>query len=233
MPAAGPASLLLLLIGGAAARYEPIAFPSKCATGSYFDVSALACLTCPPTQTADSYGTSCVCAAGRVLQGDTCVWCNATGLAPSADGTACMECTPNNVTGGTCSADATLGYDAVTKQCTCPAGEVLQDRDQFGGLLETKRCRPCPGGTFKQSLTSCVACPDANMVAAPPATGTTVSTGCVCNTTSYRAISHPSGWWGREVSCVPTAQYNQLLNFDNPNAFRVTYRQVRIVPAQR
>ena len=225
---------VLLFIGAVLSRYEPIAFPTTCTSGSYFDVSALACLTCPPSQTADSSGTGCVCAGGRVLQGGVCIWCNASGLAPSADGTACMACTSTNVTGGTCSADATLGFDAATKQCTCPAGEVLQDRDQFGGLLETKRCRACPAGTYKRSLTVCSPCPEPHMVASPVAAGSVASTGCVCDAAGgYRAVNHPSGWWGREVTCVPIAQYNQLLNFDNPAAYRMSYRQVRPMSLHR
>ena len=216
-----------ILMTAVAARYEPIGFPAKCTAGSYFDISALSCLPCPPTQEADHAGTSCMCAGGRVLAGSVCVWCNASGLAPSADGTACMPCVPTNLTGGTCSVDSTLGFDSASKECTCPVGKVLQDRDSFGGLLETKRCRPCPPGTYKTSMTRCTRCPEAHMVAATPASSTGITPGCTCDTSGgYRAINHASGWWGRNLTCVATAQYNQLSNFDTLDAYRIEYREL-------
>ena len=216
-------SMLLALLPATSGRYEAIAFPGSCATDTFFDISALACLACPDGMTADAAGTSCICADGKVQQGESCVSCDATNTAPTADRTACLPCTIN--TTETCSAVSelqTLGFDAETAECNCPTGQVAVDRDAFGGLLDAKTCRPCPKGTYAASATSCAACPEAHMVAA---TGAAATASCTCES-GYRAVNHVNGWWGRDITCVSTAAYNELEAYQTGTSSQMVYREL-------
>ena len=215
------ATIFTALISYAGSRYGPISFPTNagsCAAGLYFDVSSLACLSCPTGQEPDAAGTSCVCADGKILdvEGTACVDCP-DGAAPTADRSTCLACTSND----TCASDP-AGFTAatgvatttrtvigtgtvITKECSCPGNTVVVERDGHGGLLDVKRCRACPSGTYKASASECRTCPASNMVASS-------GTGCRCET-GYTSFAHANGFWGREVSCVKSSDYTVMLPY--------------------
>lgn len=203
-----------LLALAAFARYEPIVYPGRpCLEAQYFDVSALACLTCPPLQEPDPIGTSCICIEGHVLAGSACVLCNASASAPTRDRTVCLPCATTCSGGNATCLDATLGL--VGSECACPPGRVVVERDGHGGLLEAKRCQTCPDGAYAASATECRACPRPHMVAA-------TTTGCVC-ATGFRQFTHPNGWWGNELTCIDDAAYAQLESFYSASSLQMRY----------
>ena len=206
-PCGRPANVLLLLLVSGAHAYEAIDYPT-CGSDQYFDISSLNCLQCPAGQSPDAAGTSCQCTNG-VLQGTACVACP-EGQAPSQDGSICISCLPT--LNETCSADVTLGVCNATSnfggctfvgECACPAQQAVVERDGVGNFLPSKRCRPCPTGTYfgGADAYTCVACPAPNMVAR------STGQGCDC-APGYTSIAHSNGFWGQEVSCVESTAYS-------------------------
>ena len=207
---------LVLLISPAAARYEPIGFPS-CVAGEYFDVSALSCFECPAGQEPDESGKSCRCVSG-FLSGTTCAPCSLiyNNSAPTRDGAACVPCIHPNATcaHGDLSCALSPGNDG---ECRCEAGHglVIVERYGNGALLPVKRCEPCPLGSYPVDG-ACVACPTDHMQASADFSR------CEC-VSGYQAIQHANGFWGRSESCVSTSAYNELEGFYPATASRLTY----------
>lgn len=180
---------LLCLAGLASAvDFEAIDFPICTPGETYFDVSALACLTCAAGQVPDPAGTGCVCAAGTVQEVTTdgatgvvtavaCVACP-DGEAPTRDRTVCMPCNTTVDNDATCIADDPLQVPSLSGgECACAAGRVLVERDEHGHLLDAKRCRECPPGSHAEGST-CAACPGDHMTASSSGSGCECLTGC-------------------------------------------------------
>ena len=188
--------LTLALLGFARAEYEELPFPSCTESNEYLDISALACTACPTSQTPDAAGTNCQCQSGTVLSGGettagSCQAC-ANGTAATRDGLACLACTdPSTVSSGS--------------TCSCSgSGDVLVERDENGALLAAYECRTCPDGQ-RPSGGVCIDCPAEHMVA------TAAYTDCQCET-GYTLLSHLGGFWGREKTCMPTAERTTLFS---------------------
>ncbi|KAL1495402.1 hypothetical protein AB1Y20_016770 [Prymnesium parvum] len=225
MRARTSAAHVLLLCAAAVLSYDAIPYP-ECGSGEYFDISSLLCESCPAGQEPDALGTSCQCSSG-VLQGSACVPCPA-GAAPSRDGTACVACLPP--ANSSCAEEAAQGVCngtasgcAFAGECACPLGLAVVEDDGVGGLLPFKRCRACAAGKYFSGVDAytCTACPAANMVARADAQG------CQC-AAGYLSRQHLNGWWGREISCVPLAEYTAagFAEFDTTAATRVRFRDV-------
>jgi hypothetical protein len=212
-------ALALAACAPAWARYEPFDFPN-CAASTYFDVSALQCLTCPTGQVPNDVGTSCICAGNTVLLDSACLACPLPDSAPTQDRMGCLPC--GNASGVTV-LDDYLSGGLVDGECSCPIGKVLVERDGHGGLLDAKQCRDCPVGSYPASATACEPCPAEHMEAS--------GASCAC-ATGYRSFEHPNGWWGRELTCVESTSYNTLdaAGYYDATARRMTYTS--FIPSQ-
>ena len=230
---AGQLLRLLLSLAATARAYDPIPYPS-CTIEEYLDISSLTCNSCPTGQRPDDSGLSCQCKGGKLQASSTtagvweCVSCASLSPpeAPTRDGLACLPCLSssgalqelsvliNNATGATSTGlqfGDTLGLNAATGECACAENLALVERDGLGGLLPAKTCTPCPASSVPRSLEAgvwqCEACPAEHMEAVE-VTGLSASAGsevvCKCQS-GYLSRNHPSGWWGRDTSCLEQA----------------------------
>lgn len=220
-----------------------LAFPVTACSGSYFDVSSLACASClvpgvplrqPTNGSLNLYGSprGCTCAMGSAVvprvcdpasnqpcASDTCSVCPANQTS-SRDGSHCLPC-------GGGAAYAGAGLD-----CVCPAGQALVERSAQGVLYAAKACTPCPArgrlfltpqGIFPGDAYACAACAD------PHAYVTAAGT-CACDsgytpTGLGGALGARGSAGAAAVECVPAAAAS-LVNTNYPKATLQTFNDL-------
>jgi len=220
--------LLLLVLLGVLCLGSPLqpasaqlafTIPSTC-TAERFDISSLSCQACPANSGVSSSDSErCRCNAGYAGSGalaDTyalvCSDCVALGMVANQDRTACMNC---STTQGAV-------FDATVRECVCPTGYVLAERDLGGSLFaDGKRCVRCSNTTRAFPAVDpyvCRACPDPLM--SMLADGT-----CTCQAPDWTAVTY-----GESSTCVWTTSLNSISASYSPvNAQVMQYNDVRSV----
>ncbi|TPX32052.1 hypothetical protein SmJEL517_g04744 [Synchytrium microbalum] len=170
---------------------NPVTSQPTCGSSQYWDITLSACNTCTVSQNSSSTGV-CSCQAGYTKtignSAPTCTACGA-GQTSSPDRSWCVSCPTTYTT----AADGSV-------LCTCPALQYLALRNAAGTQLATGVCTACPFGSYPSSdMTTCISCPDYNMLASFDAT--TSSYICTCR-------QDVGGYLATPVSnvCITTAE---------------------------